>query len=189
MRIIGVDPGPQTSGLVLVELQPGAWPPVLRWADPAAETEAVISAIDTLVRPPPIVVCEWLTSYGSAVGATVLDTARVAGRFEEAARRAGGRFVLMTHGDQALELTGSRRAKDGQLHEAIRQVYREAGAAVGGGAEATRGTKSQPGPLYGLAGCHAWDALGVVLAWLRREVLDRPEQGEHGRATPYAVCV
>jgi hypothetical protein len=69
--------------------------------------------------------------------------------------------------DWSHNLTGQRGAKDKQTKAAIREIYRDAGMATGGGTDKTKGTKSQPGPLYGISS-HAWDALAVVIAWMRK---------------------
>lgn len=162
--VLGIDPGPKTSGVVVLDVR--SWPPAVLSANQTTD--------DPLHLMPPwmdrrdewVVVVEWLTSYGAAIGAEVLDTARAVGRLEERARRYGVATHLVTRTDVKLELTQSRRSKEAQVCEAIRQIYRDAGKANGGGADPCRGTKAQPGPLFGVAG-HAWDALAVALAWIR----------------------
>ena len=47
---------------------------------------------------------------------------------------------------------------------------RKAGLATGGGADPTKGTKAQPGPLHQVRS-HAWDALAVALAAMRERGL------------------
>lgn len=172
MMILGIDPGPRTSGAVVLDAT--AWPPTVLRAESGAE--------DPLHLMPPwmdrrdtwVVVIEWLTSYGAAVGAEVLDTARAVGRLEERARRYGVAVHLITRPDVKLELTQSRRSKEAQVCEAVRQIYRDASKACGGGADPCRGTKRQPGPLYAVSG-HAWDALAVALAWIRISGRDRDQ--------------
>lgn len=170
--IIGVDPGPTTSGLVVLT---GDWPSTVRHADPAASLDTVREAVCLTARHACslAVVVEWLTSYGTAVGASVLDTARVVGRIEEIAANVAGNCPhlgvavhLVTRPEVALRLAGTRRATDAQVHEAVRAIYREAGLATGGGADPCRGTRAQPGPLHQVRS-HAWDALAVALAWSR----------------------
>ena len=167
MRLLSIDPGPTTCGVVVLDCDADILPR-LRWSDPAILIDHVIAAVRQSQYPVDVVVCEWLTSYGAAVGASVLDTARVVGRIEQAARDQGATFRLLTRPEVGLELCQSRRAKKSQTAEAIRSMYREAGLAIGGGKRPTVGTKNARGPLYGVKG-HAWDALAVGHAWLRRE--------------------
>ena len=162
MRIIGVDPGPQTSGVVLVSESSEGRPPRLRMSDPSLSPDAVISAIRSYDVG--LVVCEWLTTYGATVGASVLDTARFVGRCEQAARDCGADVALMLRPDVCLELCQSRRAKKSEVRAALLEIY----PATGGGKTPQIGTVRARGPLYGMRS-HAWDALAVVVAWLRRE--------------------
>ena len=159
--IIGIDPGPTTSGRVVVNAS--AWPPIVISASLACEPAELLRGCDGAGA----VICEWLTSYGSAVGASTLDTARLVGRVEERAALGGVPLHLLTRPDVCLALTGTRSAKKAQVREATRQIYRDGGLAVGGGADPCRGVRAQPGPLY-LLRDHSWDALAVVLAWLRK---------------------
>ena len=177
MRVVGIDPGPRTSGVVVV-----SWPGDDISAPPMVEATSAASdmgAVSMIVRHgrADVVVCEWLTSYGAAVGATVLETAAVVGAVEAAATIGVGdrapTVERITRPEVALELCGTRRARDSQIHEAIRQIYRDAGLATGGGSDATRGVRAQPGPLY-MVRSHAWDALAVVLAWWRRQTEGQP---------------
>ncbi len=160
--IIGIDPGPTTSGLVVISrlMQ-------VAHAVPAATTDEVVAEI-THAHDVEAVACEWLTSYGSAVGASVLDTARMVGRYEQAAHARGLGLALRLRATVCTRLTGQARATDAQLHEAVRALYRARGLATGGGADPCRGIASRPGPLHAVRG-HAWDALAVALAWLLEE--------------------
>lgn len=160
--IIGIDPGPVTSGLVVISRS-------LRvtHASATAYTNDVVAAIER-TSDVEAVACEWLTSYGSAVGASVLDTARAVGRFEQSAADRGLLISLHLRAGVAARLTGQARATDAQLHEAVRAIYRARGLATGGGADPCRGIASRPGPLLEVRS-HAWDALAVALAWLLEE--------------------
>lgn len=164
-NILAIDPGPSSSGAVLMDATD--WPPTVTRSDRDASLDELrewwIPFADHIV-------CEWLTSYGAAVGATVLDTAMVVGRIKESAFRLGRGVALLTRPEVGLELAGSRHPKTAQVSEAIRDIYRRAGRATGGGKDPVIGTKNQPGPLYGVAlSQHEGSALAVGLAWLRME--------------------
>lgn len=151
----------------MVLLEAEGWPPRVVRAWRGVPVEVVVAAV---MRLPPgaVVVCEWLTSYGTAVGASTLDTARMVGRIEQVCSDAGVRFKFLLRPEVGLELCQSSRAKSGQIAEAIRDIYRRAGLATGGGSDPCRGTVKQPGPLFGLAlSQHEGSALAVALAWIR----------------------
>lgn len=160
MIIIAIDPGPTTSGVVLLE--------DLRVMQAGSEitTDDMLLMLETFGVEH--VVIEWLTSYGTAVGASVLDTARVVGWYEHAARLRGLPVHLITRPEVASSLVGRRQATHAQIHEACRQTYRDAGLAAGGGTNPVKGTKARPGPLHAVRG-HAWSALAVGLAWRSRQ--------------------
>jgi len=160
--IIGVDPGPTSSGQVVVD---GAiFPPiVLESNDEIEEKDLLITKYKAK-----IVVSEWIVSYSSAIGFSVLDTARLVGRIEERAGVKGMEFHKLTRPQVGLELTGKSTPKKAQVNEAIRELYREMKPdSLGGGKNAVVGTKKHPGPLYGIKS-HAWDALAVVIAWMSK---------------------
>jgi hypothetical protein len=169
-NIIAIDPGPDTSGIVILKFE--KWPPSVVMAMRDAKLDDIRKfiteyGIDT-------VIVEWLTSYGSVVGRTVLDTARIVGRVQEMAFGLGCIFGKMTRPDVGLELCQTKRAKGANLSEAIREIYHNAKLDIGGGSDPCRGTKKEPGPLYGIAlGEHEGSALAVGLAWLRTKLEGR----------------
>jgi len=158
--IVGIDPGPEYSGQVVVD--GSVWPPIVLHSDGDTWEEELIP----LRYKPNIVVCEWVISYGSTIGATVLDTARLVGRIEERSAVNKLDFYRITRPEVGLEIAGSRRSKKGQTNEAIREIYKkERPDLLGGGKNPTVGIKKAPGPLYGVKS-HAWDALAVIIAWM-----------------------
>jgi len=161
MRIVGIDPGTTHSGLVRLNSgDHGRWPPVVTLAVKDCPNDALLFSLSSVACD--LVVCEWLTTYRNApIGATVLDTALLVGRIIE---RSTAPVSLITRPDVGYELCQNRSAKESQLTEAIRGLYEP----TGGGKRPHRGTKAQPGPLYGLSD-HAWSALAAALAWMRRE--------------------
>lgn len=148
MRVLAIDPGPERSGYVVFD-----GTRVLAHGWEAFEDMAVL--IGHYGGP---VVFEGVESYGMAVGAETFETVFVTGRLYE--------FAALTHGEQApsrlyrkaikLHLCGSVRATDVNIRRALLERF--------GGAKAAKGTKAQPGPLYGVSG-HAWAALALAVVW------------------------
>ena len=160
--IVGIDPGPESSGQVVVDSS--LWPPIILYSNGNVEESELVP----LQYKPRIVVCEWVISYGSVVGAPVLDTARFVGRIEERSYVNGIEFYRLTRPEIGIEIVGRRNAKKGQTNEAIRDIYRKGRKeSLGNGKNPVIGTKKAPGPLYSVKS-HAWDALAVVIAWMIR---------------------
>lgn len=94
------------------------------------------------------VACEWIESFGMAVGREVFETVFAVGLFS-----AHARMRLVPRRDVKLHLCQSPRAKDGNIRQALIDRF----GAVG--------TKKHPGPLAGISQ-HRWAALAVaVTAW------------------------
>lgn len=184
MLILAIDPGPVTSGAVLLEPvlelersnQPWIWtpsgkPPTVRGIWRAANIDEIR---DIFVHCPSHVIVEGLTTYRPAkgksrpVGAPVFETAYNLGAIREMSKIRGISFHVLTRPEVALELCQARNATEAQLSEAVRDIYRPY-APVGGGADPVRGRKDCPGPLYGIAlGDHEGSALKVGVAWWRQ---------------------
>lgn len=157
--IIGIDPGPTTSGQVVVDAS--IFPPIILESNGETEEKDLVFT----KYKASIVVSEWIVSYSTAIGSSVLDTARLVGRIEERAGMKGMEFHKLTRPQVGLELTGKNAAKKAQVNEAIRELYRNNRPSLGGGKNPVVGTKKSPGPLYYVKS-HAWDALAVVIAWM-----------------------
>jgi Holliday junction resolvasome RuvABC endonuclease subunit len=171
MIIIGIDPGPTTSGYAVLEGP--AQDAIIDMtyvrvvvAEDTAPTDRVIDAFAAVIKqidPARVrVACEWLANYEKVVGASVFDTARVVGRYEQEARRCRIAFSLIKRPDVFLALCGRRTASKSQVRHAVIDAFPRSG----GGATPQVGTKRQPGPLYGVRS-HAWDAVAVAVAWTR----------------------
>ena len=100
-------------------------------------------------------VCERLQAMGMPIGNETIDTIFWSGRFYEAWPGASTRF-LVTRGQVKIHLCGTMRAKDANVRAVLMDRF--------GGSNA-KGTKRQPGPLYGLSG-HHFSALAVGVTWL-----------------------
>lgn len=132
---IGIDPGPRESAVVVWD---GAT--VLSARDvPNAAMPHAVAGIDATIA------CEWIESFGMAVGREVFETVFAIGTFSQHAT-----LRLVPRRDVKLHLCASPRAKDGN----IRQALIDRCGPVG--------TKKNPGPLFGIAG-HRWAALAVAV--------------------------
>lgn len=159
-RLVAIDPGTDSSGVVILEGRRIAEAPVSGLGN--------AELLDSLRRSwwvdgsLPTVACEMVAHYGSgmAVGREVFETVEWIGRFREAWESRGGVFVRVYRRDVKLHLCGSAKAKDGNVRQALLDLY--------GGKEIAVGKKKDPGPLYGVSG-HAWQALAVGITALERK--------------------
>jgi len=156
MLILGLDPG-STIGWALIDA--ATWPPRVRQTGKADETLAVHIARTTGAD---LVAVEGVEARGMAVGQETMDAAWQGGRLAGHAEATGHRAVRVMRRTVKLELCGSSRAKDANVRQAILDLY----PPTGGGKAPQVGTKSRPGPLYGVAG-HAWAALAVAIVAAR----------------------
>lgn len=99
--------------------------------------------------------CEWMESRGMPVGQTTFETICWIGRFFQARRH-----ERITRKEEQIHLCGSTKAGDPNIRRAIMDRFEP----TGGGATPEKGTKKQPGPLYGVSG-DAWQALAVAITF------------------------
>lgn len=154
--IVGVDPGPEASALVIWSHEHRR---VVHCAYLPNEELRMAMLRDPLMLagrdfPIPLAI-EWVKSYGMAVGQAVFETCRWVGRLEEAwLTRCAVSAKLVTNVEVRLAICGSPKASQGNIRLAIVD-------ALGGKAQAI-GTKRGPGPLYGVKN-HLWSALAVAI--------------------------
>lgn len=110
-----------------------------------------------LARGATTLAVEMIASYGMPVGREVFETCVWIGRFVQAWHDPES-VRLVYRKDVKMHLCGTTKAKDGNVRQAIIDLY----PASGGGATPQIGTKAKPGPLYGVSS-HAWPAIGVAL--------------------------
>ena len=159
--ILGLDPGPETSGLVVYE-QPGGVPHgrvVL--ANPKADllevrvqlthwglvTHREGSTLDVVIE----------RTQAGPPSTAVVRTTEVVGRMMEMCS-VRGRPAHLYYRRQVLQALGCARQgnKDSHVRNALIEIH-------GGTRQVAIGRKAAPGPLYGVSS-HAWQALGVVFA-------------------------
>ncbi len=146
--ILAIDPGTDISGWCLFDgtrvRDSGVADnyDLLRWV---TESRAQTLAI------------EMVASYGMPVGRETFETVRWIGRFQQAWAHPE-EVKLVYRKDVKLYLCGSLKARDANIRQAILDRF----ARTGGGKTPQIGTKSKPGPLYGVSS-HAWSALAVAV--------------------------
>lgn len=134
---VGIDPGPRKSAVVVWD---GCKVIDADDYENAALTETIghLSILRT-------VACEWIESFGMAVGREVFETVFAIGTFSQHAT-----LRLVPRRDVKLHLCASPRAKDGNIRQALIDRFGPVG------------TKKSPGPLFGISQ-HRWAALAVAV--------------------------
>lgn len=153
MTIMAIDPGPVKSAYVIMQ-QLGE----IREKG-ICENEEIRDIINSVFTH--YVVIEQIKSYGMAVGESVFKTCYESGRMIEAAIARTRMVYMLPRGKCKLHICGSMRAKDGNIRQAIIDRY----PATGGGKIPQVGTKSAPGPLFGVSK-DIWAALSVAITFL-----------------------
>lgn len=150
--ILAIDPGPERSGWVLYRPEDDI--PV---SSSGTDDNGLIAAKSSSWA---VVACEWIDSYGMAVGRDVFETCYWVGRFAATAGMCGGDFHRITRREIKLYLCNTARATDANVRQALIDRF-------GGSKAKAIGTKKSPGPLYNVKG-HAWAALAVAVTWAGR---------------------
>ena len=166
MKMVGVDPGPKSSGVVVLglEQEPLTFRELPSVLYSHAEVPVCrISEVLSRCEQGDILVIEWVSYYGRMVGASVFHTARVAGYWQALADQRRMSVRLVTRPEVARRLTGERRATNGQVRAAVRESYLYGRKPLGGGKRPEVGTMDDPGPLHGIRS-HAWEAMATVLS-------------------------
>lgn len=156
---VGIDPGPEKTAVSAVlddvPLVGGIY----------ENGQPVFDAVEDLIFMPGLDVAnvgiEMIASYGMAVGKTVFETCVWIGRYCEmlqdvVPRNSGIKKVYRR--EVKLEICKSPRANDSNIRQAILDMY----PPDGGGKTPQVGTKSKPGPLFGISK-DMWASLGVAI--------------------------
>ena len=150
--VVGIDPGPQKSAVVVWNGEHAANP---EWL-PNAEVERYIGNEGRwfgTVSARSHLAIERVNYYGRMVGMDVFETAYWSGRF--AAPYAEPTVLRINRPDVCRELVGDPRAKKAQVNAYLMDEY------------GPKGTKKKPGPLFCVSG-HIWDALAVAVVAFNR---------------------
>lgn len=152
MRVLAIDPGQHTHGVVLADCSGDL--PVPEVVCDAASTERVRVLIGMADR----VVIERVELYGNG-GRHLRDTIEHVGRFQECARERGIAAVLIPR-RAVLKAIGikSGRGADSRVGLYVRQRF-------GVAKDDQRRRSKWPDALQGTTS-HAWQAWGLLFAWL-----------------------
>jgi hypothetical protein len=144
MRVLAIDPGPEVSGLVILEDEKIVHAEV-------TSTQDVLTLIEqSCVGDVDLIACEMIASYGMAVGKEVFDTCVWIGRLEQAAHQISIPFEKIFRKTVVMHHCNSPRGTDANIRMALIDRL------------GPQGKKTAPGPTYGVSS-HAWAALAVGL--------------------------
>lgn len=159
MRILGIDPGTEKSGVVewitagnTSFMSTPAEKEEIRGAEVMGNDDIIdrIKARYTHGHEQyDVIAIEWIQSYGMAVGKSTFETCMWAGRFVELAQSLQTPVRLIPRGVIKMHHCNSMRAKDGNITQSLRDKYGE------------KGTKKEPGFFFGVAS-HSWQACAVA---------------------------
>lgn len=172
MKIVAIDPAPKESAFVLVD------PITLEVYDKGIlKNEVLIQRKDLgfgciNLFPQDFhhyeLAIERVRSMGQVAGNSLFDTSEWIGRFEQAFV---GEVTKIPRIQIKVLLCGKAGARDSDVREAVLQRYQQQidndVLMPGGGKNPIQGTKSKPGPLYGIK-THLWQALGAALVHIER---------------------
>lgn len=163
MVLLGIDPGTVESGYVVFNSENME---VVESGVIGNEELLHLSAWENAE----IVCIEMVASYGMAVGQTTFDTVLWIGRFVQTAVDKDKEYKLLyKKKDINPTLCYSSNVKDTHIRQAILDMF----PPTGGGNVPQKGTKAQPGPLYGVSS-HAISALAVALTYcIQNKLINR----------------
>jgi len=153
MRLLCIDPGPVTSGVVEMNN--------MRVISAHAEMKNQDVLVKVAAGGFGQLLVEMIACYGKPVGRETFETCVWIGRFAQESGVAYPQYIYRR--DVTLHLCNSVKAKDANIRQAILDRY----AATGGGKTPQVGTKKDPGPLYGVKS-HSWSALALGVYWIER---------------------
>lgn len=145
--ILAIDPGPVRSGVV--SYADGR----VVFAEPDMLNGALLAHLQHGDHPPGqrLAIETMQANYAATVGASVIDTLRWVGRFQQAWRDPEGVLLLSRQTIKARVCNGNVKANDAGVRAALIDRL------------GPPGTKKAPGPTYGVTS-HAWAALAVAVS-------------------------
>ncbi len=161
--VLCIDPGPVTSGVVML----GTWhsPPHVIAATAKMPNAEVLKEINLHTGP---VAIERFACMGMAVGEETLEAVHWGGRFHQEADAGANEVHRVKRHEVKMALCGNTRAKDGNIRQAVIDLY-GGSAAIQTHKAGTKKTPERPaGPLAGVS-ADAWAALAVGLTYLLQQ--------------------
>ena len=159
MIVLGIDPGPETHGVVLYDVGERRVYLAGSRIHSADLPELLANDLDR-IRAVVIERPAAMGPMGAGKVGHMLDTAWAAGELAAVCRGLGFPVHTMTRREvlRGLGVLSGSGSSDARVRAACIADH-------GGTQAAAVGRKASPGPLYGVSS-HAWQALGLVLAWL-----------------------
>jgi hypothetical protein len=167
MLILSIDPGPILSAFIIYDTETKT--PFIDQAG-ICVNELMVKFVRAYAEgSTSILSVEMVASYGQRVGQTVFETCVWIGRFIQAWEETSGKRWIKVYRrkDVFAHLCPEGKPNDGAVSIAIANRY-------GGNVKTAKGTKKNPGPLYGLKG-DMFSALAVAIT--TAEVLLNPKNG------------
>ena len=170
MYILAIDPGSGHSGTALYDIKDHR----VVWADDI-DNNVLLQMIRQWDEGPhaqtnTVMAIEKMENQGQFVGATTFDTAEWMGMFREAWHRNNHQSFKISRRDVKTVMCGGNTYRDPNTggrktvnDTIVSRAVRNRFPATGGGKRPEVGTKSQPGPLYGVKGPHQYSAIAIAL--------------------------
>lgn len=165
MLILSIDPGTTESAYVVYSTDTKT--PLLEHTGICVNELMVKFVRAYAIKEVELLSVEMVASYGQRVGQSVFETCVWIGRFVQAWEETGGKRWIKVYRrkDVFAHLCPEGKPNDGAVRTAICNRY-------GGHVKTAKGTKKNPGPLYGLRK-DMFSALAVAIT--TAEVLFNPE--------------
>jgi Holliday junction resolvasome RuvABC endonuclease subunit len=166
--IVGIDPGPERSGFVIVTpdlLEPGRLPSLLD-ADAAIRNDLVLEKLAPLRGV--TVCCEVMNNIRATAGIDTFETCYWIGEFRAACKAHELPWEPIMQSDVKKAMIGTRNGKPALVR---REIIRRYSYGIDDPKRAARvaiGSQTRQGPLYGVSD-HAWMALAVTLTHIQNE--------------------
>lgn len=161
--ILAIDPGTTESAYVLY--RDGN---ILSFGKLLNEAMLILVQSATSGAGPEFMAIEMPACYGMVVGKDILETCEWVGIFRGAFGRHKAYKVYRKSRNTEIGIEGvcmhlckNNTAKDTNVRQAILDRYPR----TGGGKTPQKGTKAQPGPLYGVSGDDMWSAVAVAITF------------------------
>ena len=156
MRVMGIDPGPEHSGWVILDVRSGELV-----EKGVTNNDLFIQTLASKIQTRRVhfVVIEKVVAQGMSVAQPTFETCGKAGEFfNEVDRYSTAAAFYMPRREVKLQLLGKVVGNDAQVNQAVRELMGD------------KGTRKNPGPLYGMAGSDMWAALSVTLGWCKKNL-------------------
>ncbi len=159
MNILSIDPGNIQSGWVEVVARDEEHPRYMG----GGVSPNHYDMMKILEAPYGALLIECPKPMGMPAIAEVFETLIWVGRFIECweVNHGDKPWSLVFRNEVKMHMCNSMRAKDKNVNAAVADRYPD----TGGGKTPVKGTKAQPGPLFGI-GSHQWPALAVAITWI-----------------------